>query len=287
MWLILALSTALCISLADISGKKVIHRVEAYIVSWAWMFFSLPLLYTVLWVRGVPPVTSEFFPALAASTVFVSVASILYFKAIESSDLSVCMPMMAFTPLFLLVTSPLMLGESPKAAGMLGILLIVIGSYVLHFHDRHKGYLQPFKSLLSEPGARYMLGVAVIFGISANIDKIGVRSSSPLMWIATLNTSLSLVLWIVVRMKVKGPGKQIRSVWPYLLMVGAWNGLAMIFQMTAIQMTMVPYLIGVKRTSVIMTSLFGFFLFKEKGLSERLTGAILMVAGVLMISFFQ
>ncbi|MCK5259579.1 MAG: hypothetical protein KAJ70_00825 [Candidatus Omnitrophica bacterium] len=57
--------------------------------------------------------------------------------------------------------------------------------------------------------------------------------------------------------------------------------------MIAIKMTLVPYLIAVKRTSVIMTSLFGLFLFKEKGLRERLIGVVLMVLGVLMISFFQ
>ena len=68
---------------------------------------------------------------------------------------------------------------------------------------------------------------------------------------------------------------------------GDLQALALIFQMIAIKMTLVPYLIAVKRTSVIMTSLFGLFLFKEKGLRERLIGVVLMVLGVLMISFFQ
>ena len=50
-------------------------------------------------------------------------------------------------------------------------------------------------------------------------------------------------------------------------------------------MAQIPYLIAVKRTSVIMTSLFGFFLFKEKGVKERLAGTILMVLGVFILAF--
>jgi len=54
--------------------------------------------------------------------------------------------------------------------------------------------------------------------------------------------------------------------------------------MFAVRLTLVPYIIAVKRTSVIMSSLFGFIIFKEKGLKQRLMGAALMVLGVFIIS---
>jgi uncharacterized membrane protein len=57
-----------------------------------------------------------------------------------------------------------------------------------------------------------------------------------------------------------------------------------IFQMTAINLTLVSYVISIKRTSVIMSVLFGYFIFKEKGLKERLTGTSIMVIGVLSIA---
>jgi len=52
-------------------------------------------------------------------------------------------------------------------------------------------------------------------------------------------------------------------------------------------MTKVPYVIAIKRTSVIMTSLVGFFLLKEKGIKERLVGISLMVVGVFLIAFTE
>ena len=56
------------------------------------------------------------------------------------------------------------------------------------------------------------------------------------------------------------------------------------FQMLAINLTLVAYVISIKRTSAIMSSLFGFWLFKEKGIKERLLGVILMVLGVVLIT---
>jgi uncharacterized membrane protein len=288
MWFPLILLTAFFISLQDVFGKKVIGQVDPYVVAWSWFFFSLPLLIPCLLVAGTPPLGPQFWPVLGISTILLTVASIFYFLAIKHSDLSLAVPMQALTPLFLLITSPIMLGEFPGAFGGFGVILIVLGAYILHFNERgKKGFWGPFRSLVSEKGSRYMLIVAIIFSISGNLDKIGVINSSPLMWLFALNLAVAVVLSAVILKYSKDIGAQIKGSWPFLLALGLCSGVGLIFQMMAIKMTIIPYLIAVKRTSVIMTSLFGFFLFKEKELRERLIGAILMVLGVFAIYFFQ
>jgi len=54
--------------------------------------------------------------------------------------------------------------------------------------------------------------------------------------------------------------------------------------MTAINMTLVAYVISIKRTSVIMSVFWGYLIFKEKGLKERLFGSFLMIIGVVLIT---
>jgi len=54
--------------------------------------------------------------------------------------------------------------------------------------------------------------------------------------------------------------------------------------MKAISLTLVAYVIAIKRTSVIISVIFGHSIFKEKGIKERLLGAIIMVIGVLFIT---
>ena len=287
MWFFLALVTAFFTSLQDVCGIKIVHKADVYVIVWGWVFFCLPFLYAYLFVDGMSPIGPSFGKALAVSTVILIIASILYMKAIKYSDLSITMPMLAFTPLLLLITSPMILGEFPGMLGILGVIFIVGGSYVLHFQDRRLGLLEPFKRLYRERGPRYMLLVAILYSVGANIDKIGVVNSSPIMWAAILNSVLAIAFGIIMFRRSKHVLRQIKSVWIFLVLIGFFNAVSAIAQMTAIKMTLVPYLIAVKRVSVVMSSLFGFYLFKEKGVRERLIGVVLMVLGAILILIFQ
>jgi drug/metabolite transporter (DMT)-like permease len=47
------------------------------------------------------------------------------------------------------------------------------------------------------------------------------------------------------------------------------------------------YMVSVKRMSLLFGILYGAWWFKEKGIGERLFGAIIMLAGVFLIGFFS
>lgn len=285
MWLPFALLTALLTSCQDVFIKKAAEKVDPYVIAWAWIFFSLPFLYPLLLTQNAPPLGSLFWETVLTATAILTLASIFYVKALQRADLSVAVPMLAFTPVLLLGTSPIMVGEFPKLTGLLGIFLVVAGSYVLNLKEKHRGYLAPFRSLIRHPGSRYMLAVAVLFSISANLDKIGIKQSSPLLWVIALNTALAVTLGVIMFKKTQNIGQQIKQGWPFLILVGFFNAFALFSHMIALQLTLVAYVIAIKRTSVLFTSLFGFIFFKEKGLAERLSGVLLMVAGVLVILF--
>jgi len=53
--------------------------------------------------------------------------------------------------------------------------------------------------------------------------------------------------------------------------------------MNAINLALVAYVIAIKRTSVIMSVIFGWLIFKEKGIKERAAGSIIMLLGVFII----
>jgi len=68
------------------------------------------------------------------------------------------------------------------------------------------------------------------------------------------------------------------------LAVGFFTAATLIFQMLAIQLTLVAYVISIKRTSALMVVVFGAIFFREKGLKHRLAGVLLMLAGVVLIT---
>jgi drug/metabolite transporter (DMT)-like permease len=286
MWIALGFLTAFFTSLQEIvTKKKIVGKIDPVIIAWGWMFFSLPFYLVMILREPLPAVGPDFWKALIVSTIVLTIAAVYYVKAIEVSDLSLCVPMLAFTPLFLLVTSPLLVHEFPTPLGLVGVLVIVIGSYTLNISDRRKGWLQPFKDLVILRGPRYMLIVAVLFSIGANMDKIGVVNSSPIVWIFTLNLCVTAMLTLLMLRGSTHIMAQIRSHGGWLFLAGFYNGAAILFQMMAIEMTLVPYLIAVKRTSALMTAFYGLVVLKEQGFKERLLGAFLMVLGVYLIAF--
>ncbi len=281
LWLLFALLTALFESLKDIFSKKSLKGTDEFVVAWALPCFALPFLIPALIVTGVPHLGSRFWLALLSGTSLYAVTLILYMRAIKISDLSITVPMLTFTPLFMLLTSPLLVCEFPDWTGIIGILLIVTGSYLLNIGEKGvHGYFAPFKALVRDDGARLMLLVAFIWSITANIDKIGLQNSSPLFWVIAVDTVTAILLLPLGILKREAIYTNIRG----LLSIGLFGGLTAIAQMTAISLTLVAYVIAVKRTSAIIGVLSGHLVFNERGLRERLSGAIVMVAGVLFIT---
>ena len=286
LWFIFAFLTALFEATKDVLSKKSLKDIDEYVVAWSLPCFALPFLLPILLFTAIPPLGERFWLALVTGGTLYAFTLVLYMKALKSSDLSITVPMLTFTPLFLLITSPLMVGEFPGIFGLIGIFLIVAGSYLLNINKKSQGYLAPFKALLKEKGPRLMLVVAFIWSITANIDKIGLQNSSPLFWVIAVDIYVALLMLPLCTFRGNRKTAQIRANWRALLTLGLFGGLTAVCQMTAISLTLVAYVISIKRTSAIGGVLFGYLIFKEKGIRARLVGAIVMVFGVLFITLF-
>jgi uncharacterized membrane protein len=284
LWLLLALLSAVSQSTSDLFSKKGLQSVNNYTVAFARSFFAVLCLLPFLLVIGIPELESAFWLVLLINGSLSTVASLLYMKAIQLSPLSLTIPMLAFTPLFLLLTSPLMLGEYPSPFGFVGMILIVLGTYFLRIRDVQEGCLAPFKALVNEKGALLMLLIAFIYSICANLMKLGVQSSNPFIYPIAHNAFTSIVLFPVSLINPKESVKTIVANIKILFPTGLFHALLEIFALTALEISIVPYVISVRRTTILFSTLFGRLVFKEKRIKERLLGASIMVAGVVLIS---
>jgi len=284
LWLPLAFLTALSESLKDVFGKITLAKNDVYIVAFALRLFSLPFILPFLFFIRIPSLNSDFYIALVVGGLLNVVTTVLYMKAIKYSDLSITVPFLTFTPLFLLITSPLIVGEFPNGWGITGVIFIVLGSYIMNLRLKQKTIFEPFKMLFTEKGPRYMLAVAFLWSITSNFDKMGVVNSSPLFWAVAISSFLTILMFILALLKSRQHLNQLRIHFTGLLPVGLFTALSLIFQMTAISMTLVAYVISIKRTSALMSVILGYFVFKEKGIKSRLVGTIVMLLGVLIIA---
>jgi drug/metabolite transporter (DMT)-like permease len=293
VWLVLAILTAFFESLKDVKSKQSLVYLDEYWVTWATQVIAVICLLPMLWTKGIPTIQPGFWPALLVGGSLNVVAFLLYIQAIKAADLSLTVPLIALTPLFMLVTSPIIVGEFPGPMDAIGVVMIVIGSYILNLqprnHDTPRDFWAPLRSLLANPGCRKMLMVAGMWSITANLDKVGVANSSPFFWSVALFAFVAAGITPILIWRRRSSSVSLPQIWPHwqlLALTGAFSAAAIGFQMVAITLAPVTQVIAVKRMSSLISILFGYFLFGEKNIRSRLTGGIVMIAGVVVITLF-
>jgi len=279
-WTILALLTACFESAKDAAGKLALRGTDPLQAAFAWRLLALPVLLPLLAADGWPVLTPGFWPALAVGGGLNLVSSLLYMRALAAGELALTVPLVNLTPALLLVTSPLLVGEYPTPAGIIGVVLVVGGTLALHRGQGPGGVGAALRNLVRHPGSRSMLLVAGIWSITANIDKLGVRSSSPLGWAVAIDVFITLGLLPFLGRRSRTAAPLPRSA---LLATGLAGGLTLACQMAAISLTQVPYVIAIKRSSTLLSVLWGRWLFGEARLGPRLLAVLVMLAGVWLI----
>lgn len=285
VWVVYALLNPIVDSTRNIFSKKASRNIDPILISLANngipMLLSFPLVFFIEFRFN-----TEFIIALIISSLINIAAVLLYHRALSKGELSEVVPMLSFTPLFLLLSSPLLVGEFPSFYGLIGILLLVAGSYLLNINNIKRGILNPFRSLLKNKGTRYMLIVAFIWSISANFDKIAIANSSILQYLFSVNLLVTAGISIFVLIKKKFDIEQIKLEKVNLLLVGLLTTAGFYVHMTALSMTLVAYVIAFKRMGGMISVVYGKIFMGERNIRQRFLGALLMFMGVLFILLF-
>ncbi|MEK6538243.1 MAG: DMT family transporter [Nitrospirota bacterium] len=283
-WIIYALITAFSIATADAISKKAMIRSHEYVVAWVRQGYALPFLAVVFFFIEIPTLDRTFWLTLLIAIPLDVTAIILYVKAIRLSPLSLTIPFIALSPMFVIITAFVILGELPDISGLFGILLIVIGAYLLNVRATKHGVLGPIKAIKKERGSVLMIIVALIYSVTSTLGKVAVLHSSPLFFGAFYPFILTIIFTVIVGFKGQLSGVISRP--RIFLGIGFFIAMMMLSHFVAISLTDVAYMISVKRLSLLFSVAYGWILFGERNVAERLIGSILMIAGVVSITLF-
>ena len=231
----------------------------------------------------IPSLDGTFWLAIGFALPLEIAAWLLYLRAIRISPLSLTVPFLGLTPVFLLLVPWLLMGETVSLIGGAGVITVAVGIYALNVSKSSQGFLGPLKAVWHEPGSLLMIVVAIIFSLTATLGKIAIVHCS-LLFIAGLYDSLiALVLTRFVfgqrsvrQETFRFPGKA--------LLIGVFFAIMAISHYYAIEIAKVAYMIAVKRTSLIFATLWGWLFFNEEQVTERVIGATIIVVGVFLIS---
>jgi drug/metabolite transporter (DMT)-like permease len=286
LWCFLSLLAAVSLATSDALTKKFFSHLSAYEMGLIRLTYALPWLLGALFFIPWTKPDTVFYICLACGLPLEALAFYCYMKAIKVSPLSMSLPFLAFTPIFVILTGRLLLGETINFAGFSGIVLIVAGSYFLNLSHIQTGILEPFKAVFKEPGSRLMLLVSFIYSITATVGKLGIIHSNPYVF-AVIYFVVFTFLMVSFLPIVPGvnPRNLIRMPL-HGLILGATVSLMIFSHMLAISQVQAAYMLSLKRTSFLFGVLYGAWWFKEEKIRERLTGAVIMILGVFLIGWF-
>ncbi len=283
MWFLYALLGALLDATYYASIKKMVRNIDITVLA-SGVFMSasmILLLFSVL--NGIPQITSAFYSAIISSAILNILAASLYFRSLKMTDISLAIPMVSFTPVFLILTSSLLLGESPTFYGMIGILMIVAGSYAKNMRENISHPFAPFREIYRNRGVFYMLLAAFLYSVTTNFTKIAIINSDPFFAPFVLTLVLGIFFLALSFVKHRKVAKAYKSNITPLIVGGSIFAASFIVMNIALTMQIVPYVISLKRLSILFSVLYGGFVLKEKQLGRRTFAALLMIIGMFLI----
>jgi drug/metabolite transporter (DMT)-like permease len=287
IWLALGLGAALGDSGADVLTKRYFVKLPPYGMALVRLLAAAPFLALVALGLSLPELTPPFWFIVAGMLPLEAAAMLLYMRALRICHLSLCVPFLAFTPVFMIFTGSLVLGESLNRWGVTGTLMIALGSYILGLGTDAGvkiGFLAPVKALAREPGARLMLGVAALYSCTAALYKSAILHSGaaffgvayPLMFTGLMVTGYP---WNRVTLK-----PALKAHFGRWLILGLCFALSSLSLAGGMELAPAAYLVAVKRLSLLLSVLMGGLWLRERPFLPRILGAALMCAGVGVIA---
>ncbi len=208
-------------------------------------------------------------------------------KALQKGELSVLGPINAYKSIVGIIVGIFLLREFPNFWGILGIILIIYGSYFVLDTTEERFSL----ALLKKSEIQYRLWAMILTAIEAVfIKKVILASSTTIAFISwcCFGAIFAFILLFVYRLNIKKEAKKIAnndfSKFAFLIVcIGTMQFTTnYIFEHMA-----VGYALSLFQLSTIVSVLLGYKFFKELDIRKKIVGSVIMIIGSVIIIFLK
>ena len=250
----------------------------------ALLFFS-PLFFFFLYRVGINDPAAY---AWCAGSGFIHFLYWLFLtSAYKEGDLSHVYPIMRSSPALVLVIAVFLLGEQVSAQGVVGILLVAVGVYIINMKQISGAeLLAPVKSIAHDRSTQFAFLTLISVAFYSIVDKMAVNYIHPILF-AFLHLFFGMCYYtpyIVFTRNVAQIKKEWSSGALRIIMSGIIGIVGYAFILVAFTIERVSYIVGLRQTSIVFAVLMGSHFLKEKHQGIRLTGALIIFAGGFLIS---
>jgi len=245
--------------------------------------------------------SSDFLKAWAVAGSINVATTQLMLEGLRRGKVSDTVPFLSLSPIFLLPTGYLLLGELPRAGGALGVAAVSLGGlWLSHTSLTHEAKCKTvpgsmFQRTLSlPPGSGIYILVAALHSVSSAFDKLGVRAASPLLYGAAVSTTVSICAAAsyarsafnpVPNKAAADPPEHLAParMWGLLLAASGLKLSSYWFQLKSNVHLQSAHVSAIRKAGVLVVLLLSRVLFGER-VKHKLPPVSLMVLGVLALT---
>lgn len=285
-WIVLSLLSAVFGAIVNLATKQVSNnaKLNEYSVAWLRAVTTLPVLWIVLFAKGMPVIDSRFWLLLFIMIPLEIAGTLFYFKAIKISPLSLITPVSALSILFIAIGAYLILGEKLTIIHGAALLLFVLGIYVLNFDfGVSKNILYPFAKLTKEKGVLLIILFCLIVGIIVPIQKMAILYSSSQFFAAVYFSIAAIPFTFLFLRKGRAKLKDMAVSGKAILIMGICNGLYLFAGTKAVSTGKVAFVTAIVSLNILLTIILSGTFLKEKGIFKKFIAGLIMVTGAVLI----
>ncbi len=238
----------------------------------------------------LPPLSAEFWYNSLIFNLLAVTGNFFLVKSLQKGDLSVLGPINAYKSLVSLVFGIFLVGEIPNLWGIVGMLLIVAGSY---FVLSQSGSSKRFSwDIFQKKEVQYRFLALIFSAIDALfLKKIILLTDANVAFVSWcvggFIVSTLLLLFTARKVQLRVQFKLITAYKWYFLALGLSTGLMQLSTNYAFEGIQVSYALALFQISALVSVLLGVHFFKETRLWRKLGGAAIMVVGAALIILFR
>ena len=284
MWFLLSLLSALFQVLRNVAMKRLGHQLDDTINAWGRFTFLLPFAGLGVLIKGIPPIQEGFWICGILFGITQTLATLSLSRALRKSDISLVTSLWKLSLILLVFWGYLALGEIPSTLGLMGLLLSMLGVYLLNINQARISFWAPLTALIKDPGQRWTMGAAMGYAPAVVLIKKMALLSDPIFGVFMAYINAVAVITPYTLYRSRRHFSSIPRYWKGFLSMGACAALATWFGTSAYILTLSAYVEAVKQIEVLFALIIGYFFFKE-GATIRVIwiGTVVILMGLVLL----
>jgi len=284
-WVFLILFDAFILSLKDVFTKNCLKKEHA-LPSLFWMCITVVFLCLFLLNKITFIISNTMFLLIFLKSVFLGFAWYFVYHALRRMEVSFVAPMKNMSPVFLVILSFFILGERLRILQYAGIVVILIGSYLLDLENPRKIF-EPFK-LLKNKRFVLLLVALVLLSICGILDKVimGEVNSSTYIFYTYLFLTLFYASFLLIKKfdakLIMAPMKEYYFFIILIALAGFFADIIYLF-VVAIPGIPISLIIPMKRTSGFFTTVLGGNILHERKIAQKAMASGIMIIGLFLL----